>query len=288
MTAPAPPTETTNVTARGEVRAIVAVTGVADDQGDVIEPGAIAASLAKRGLKLCNHHDQRRPIGRVVEAVELRPGDRRLPRYTADGRPWPRAAGALLLRAQLNLNTAAGREAHAELSFYGEDGSWSIGYMVPDGGAAQRRNGLRRIRRLDIVHASPVLVGASQHARTLEIKALGATQVKTLPARRRRWSEQVRADARTATQRKARAVPLGDLDELRRERIGRTVERWEREAAQLEDYTELVKRDPRYLMTASGVMLKVLPCERCGADVTFPLQAPTRGDAKVRCELCQR
>lgn len=189
MTAPAPPTETTDVTGRGEVRALVAVTGVVDDQGDLIEPGAVRASLAQRGVKLCAHHDQRRPIGKVTGAVELMPGDRRLPARTADGQPWPRQAGALLLSGRLNLATPAGREAFEELRFYDSDGSWSIGYVVLPGGA-QQRGGVRRIRKLDVVHASPVLVGASRHARTLEVKSLGRTEVKAMPASRRTVSDQ--------------------------------------------------------------------------------------------------
>lgn len=61
--------------------------GIADDQGDLIEPSAIRASLAQRAIKLYHHHDQRRTIGRTVAAVELMPGDQRLPPRTADGRP---------------------------------------------------------------------------------------------------------------------------------------------------------------------------------------------------------
>lgn len=117
--APAPPTETTAVTGQGTVRAIVAVTGVADDQGNLIEPGAIRASLAQRGIKLCYAHDHKCPIGRVTSAVELMPGDRRLPATTADGAPWPRQAGALLLTGKLKLATPAGREAFDEIRFWG-------------------------------------------------------------------------------------------------------------------------------------------------------------------------
>lgn len=103
MTTPAPSGQHTTLSGADTVRAIAAITSIADDQSDVIEPGAIAASLVKRGVKLCVHHDQKRRIGQVTSAVELLPGDRRLP---AD---CPSGAGALRLTGRLNLATQAGR-----------------------------------------------------------------------------------------------------------------------------------------------------------------------------------
>ena len=64
----------------------------------------------------------------MVKAVELPPGDRRLPALTADGDPWPAEAGALLVDGLLNLATPEGRNAYEQIRFDGDDGAWSIGY----------------------------------------------------------------------------------------------------------------------------------------------------------------
>lgn len=87
-------------------------------------------------------------------------------------------------------------------------------------------------------------------------------------------------------ERKAQTVPLGDGDQLRRERLARNVERWEREAAELEAFEELVERDVEYVMAADGVMYRVLPCTRCGNPVRFPRRAPIPATAGVRCDQC--
>lgn len=63
-TALAPLPEPTTITGRAELRAIVAVTGVADDAGDPIESGAFR------------------------EVIEAPRGDRWLPHRTANGAPW--------------------------------------------------------------------------------------------------------------------------------------------------------------------------------------------------------
>lgn len=297
-TALAPPPEATTVTGQGTVRAIVAVTGVPDAAGDLIVPGAFADTLTRRRVALCAHHDQQRPIGRVSSAVELAPGDRRLPARTADGQAWPRAAGALVINGALNLGTVAGREAFAELKFYSDEGSWSIGYTVPPGGASQRGR-VRHLRRVDLLHASPVLIGAHSLARTIEVKShpgIGRTEVKALPVRRTavisrtdreraRWSRlrEIRSDV----ERKAGTVPLGEGELLRAERLRRDAARWEREDGDREPYTALVDRDPRFEMAADGTMYRVLACAGCGLDVTFPRRAPIPAGAIVRCEQCQ-
>lgn len=101
--APAP-TET----ARGEVTALCAITGVSDEVGDVIIPGAFRRTLGKIRPKIVRDHDWKRPIGRCTEVAELLPGDRRLPAVTADGTPWPAEAGALLVHGLLNMSNPDG------------------------------------------------------------------------------------------------------------------------------------------------------------------------------------
>jgi len=116
-TAPTPDTAT--VTPEGVVELIAAVTGIQDDVGDIIRPGAFRRTIAERRPKVCSNHRWDQPIGRVLDIKELLPGDPRLPRTTGDGRAWPRAAGALVATAQLNMATKAGREAFEVIRFFG-------------------------------------------------------------------------------------------------------------------------------------------------------------------------
>jgi len=142
------------------------------------------------------------------------PGDRRLPARTPDGEPWPAEAGALLIKGMFNLDTEAGRTAHANAKFYAEDAAYSIGYKVTPTGA-RMRGGLRYVTDLDVFEVSQVLHGAHPWARGLppEVKHRpGQLEVKAMPVRARR-----------------RRVPLGELDRMRHERIRRDVARWERE-----------------------------------------------------------
>ncbi|GLZ28171.1 hypothetical protein Lesp02_03610 [Lentzea sp. NBRC 105346] len=69
----------------GTIEAFVAVTGVVDDVGDVIVPGAFTRTLARLRPKRADAHDWRTPIARTLDVRELPPGDRRLPQHTADG-----------------------------------------------------------------------------------------------------------------------------------------------------------------------------------------------------------
>jgi HK97 family phage prohead protease len=70
----------------GVMEVLAAVIGVVDEVGDVIVPGAFADTLATRRPKVCLGHDWNRPIGKVLDIVELLPGDSRLPKTTAEGK----------------------------------------------------------------------------------------------------------------------------------------------------------------------------------------------------------
>lgn len=73
--------------ATGIVEALVAVTGIVDKVSDVIEIGALTKSLRRQTPQMCLGHDWSRVIGRTISAVELLPGDPRLPRTAPDGSP---------------------------------------------------------------------------------------------------------------------------------------------------------------------------------------------------------
>ncbi len=303
MTAALAPAPSTPRTADdGSVRFLAAITGVPDQVGDVLVPGCFQRTLARIRPKIVDGHDWKRLVGRVTEAIELLPGDKRLPARTPDGEPWPRDAGALLVHGQFNLATEAGRNACENSRFFGADASYSIGYKVRPGGA-RHRGGQRHITDCDLFEVSPVLFGAHGWARQLpaEVKSRppAGLEVKTMPTRRRdavitraereraRWSKlrAIRADVEA----KSGTVPLGELDQLRHERIGRAVGRWDRENGDddREPFAQLAARGHRYEMTSDGTLLRVLPCASCASSVRFPARAPVRPGVAVRCPGCR-
>ena len=164
------PPATSTVAPEGIVELIAAITGIADDVSDIINPGAFRRTLRERRPKVCANHRWDAPIGRVLDIKELLPGDPRLPRTTGDGRAWPRAAGALVATAQLNMSTKAGREAFEVIKFFGPaESAFSIGYKVTPGGASHR-GGIRYITDLDLYEISAVLHGANRYATLLSVK----------------------------------------------------------------------------------------------------------------------
>jgi hypothetical protein len=76
------------------------------------------------------------------------PGDRRLPKQTGDGNPWPKSAGALWARFQVNLESEDGRGAFSAAKFYGpSESTYSIGYRTTR--ARQRGSRHQERRRVD-------------------------------------------------------------------------------------------------------------------------------------------
>jgi hypothetical protein len=154
----------------GVVTALVSVTGIVDNVSDIIKPGAYTKTLQKRIPKGVWHHSWEKSISKTLEIKELMPGDPALPTTLPDGSPWPKAAGALQVKMQFNLNTQRGREAYEDVKFFGDQQEWSIGYNVPVGGATQEK-GIRTIDYLDLFEYSPVLFGAMSAARTESVKS---------------------------------------------------------------------------------------------------------------------
>lgn len=160
--------------AKGIVSAIVSVTNIADHGNDIIMPGAYSDTLKARMPKVCWSHDWKTPVGKVLEAEELMPGDPRLPMKL-------RAlnAGALVSVNQFNLKTQRGNEAFADVLFWGDEGEWSIGYNAnpPEGKAINNRDtGLRELWKVALFEVSPVLFGMAPHTATLSMKTLTAPQ----------------------------------------------------------------------------------------------------------------
>ncbi|GIH95422.1 HK97 family phage prohead protease [Planobispora siamensis] len=159
----------------GVVEAIVSVTGVVDSDNDVIEPGVYAESLARRHPKGIFSHDWKKWASRTEVIEEWLPGDPRLPKTTKNGQPWPAQAGALYVKTRYNLDTTTGRDAYHDVKFFSEVGQceWSIGYRVPRGKGVRGKDGIRRIKGIDLFEYSPVLFGANSQTGTLAVKAIG-------------------------------------------------------------------------------------------------------------------
>lgn len=161
----------------GVVEAIVSVTGVEDDDGDTIEPGAYADTLKKRTPKGIFSHDWKRWSSRTEAIEELMPGDPRLAEYASKmAKPWPAGAGGLYVRTRYNLNTQTGRDAYEDVKFFSatNECEWSIGYRVPKGKAVRAKGGGRRLKAVDLFEYSPVLFGANSMSGTLSVKAAPA------------------------------------------------------------------------------------------------------------------
>jgi hypothetical protein len=154
----------------GVVEAIVAVTGVVDEVGDVFVPGSFRRTIGEIKAKGVSAHDWKIPVSKALEAEEWMPGDTRLPATLPNGKPWPSEAGAVYVKALHNLRTEAGRTAYENALFYGADQNYSVGYKVRPGGAV-KKGGIRYIRDHDWYEWSDVLHGANRLAHLLSVKA---------------------------------------------------------------------------------------------------------------------
>lgn len=156
---------------KGIVEAVIAVTGIKDEVNDIIVPGAFAKTLEKRTPKGVWSHNWDSPVSKTLQAVELLPGDSRLPKFMANGKAWNPSAGALYIQCEFNMGTQRGRDAFADVKFFGGEQEWSLGYNVPVGGAQiESKTGIRMINYLDFFEYSPVLFGAMPEARTMSVK----------------------------------------------------------------------------------------------------------------------
>ncbi|MFJ3793445.1 2'-5' RNA ligase family protein [Kitasatospora sp. NPDC090091] len=149
-----------------------------DEVGDVILPGAFTRTLSSRPVKPVFSHEWKDPIGVCHQVAEWLPGDPRLPKTTPMGKPWPKEAGALVADVGFNLRTTRGRDTFEQVRQWHDEGGgaqWSIGYVVPKGGATKRA-GVRIIHDLDLYEVSPVLHGAHPLTMALEVKGNPAGQ----------------------------------------------------------------------------------------------------------------
>jgi len=151
--------------AKGIVEAFVAGIGNKDSVGDICASGAFNASLKRRKPRVVWGHNWNDPIGKVLEIYEVPATDPRLPEKMKRA-----GIGGLYAKVQFNLNSEKGREAFANVQFFGLEQEWSIGYKTLDAifDPAKQANVLKEV---ELYEVSPVLHGANQLTGTISVKA---------------------------------------------------------------------------------------------------------------------
>ncbi len=151
--------------AEGIVECFVAGIGNKDSVGDVVISGAFAKSLTRRKPRVVWGHNWNEPIGKVLEMYEVPNSDPRLPaKMKAAG------IGGLYAKVQFNLNSEKGKEAFANVAFFGVEQEWSIGYKTLD--AVYDPNIKANIlKEVELYEVSPVLHGANQLTGTISVKS---------------------------------------------------------------------------------------------------------------------
>lgn len=174
----------------GEVTAVVSVTNVVDEVGDIILPGAYSATLAKRKPKGVWSHSWKDWVARTEEIREFAPGDPQLKSLLDEaGAVLPANAGALVVRCKFNMDDPDSYKAYQKVKFFSETNEcqWSIGYSVPPKMGVRDAKGIRRISGLELFEYSPVLFGAATQSTSLSVKSLDPIE----------WPDREQKDAET-------------------------------------------------------------------------------------------
>ena len=150
--------------AEGIVECFVSGIGNKDSVGDIVLPGAFNESLKRRKPRVVWGHSWNDPIGKVLEIYEVPSSDPRLPQKMKKA-----GIGGLFAKVQFNLNAEKGREAFANVAFFGEEQEWSIGYKTLQANfdPVQQANMLKEV---ELYEVSPVLHGANQLTGTISVK----------------------------------------------------------------------------------------------------------------------
>ena len=151
--------------AQGIVECFVAGIGNKDSVGDIVISGAFTKSLMRRKPRVVWGHNWNDPIGKVLEIYEVPPNDPRLPAKMKAAN-----IGGLFAKVQFNLNSEKGKEAFANIAFFGEEQEWSIGYKTLDAIYDNTRQA-NVLREVELYEVSPVLHGANQLTGTISVKS---------------------------------------------------------------------------------------------------------------------
>lgn len=149
---------------RGEFMGYGSIFGNTDLGGDIVERGAFAATLAKRGpadIAMLWGHDLRQvPIGKWLDMREDERG--------------------LQVRGQLTLDIPQARNVHAALR-NGTVKGLSIGYRIPPGGAEMDRGGkVRRIKSVELFEVSVVTFPMNQRAQVARVKSAAQLSIEDI------------------------------------------------------------------------------------------------------------
>jgi uncharacterized protein len=140
--------------------------GKLDRAGDIVMPGAFAASLNLRGaagIRMLFQHDPAEPVGTWVDIEETQRG--------------------LFVRGRLDLNVQRGRELASLLENGAIDGL-SIGFKTQQA-MVDRKSNARRITKIDLWEISlvtfPMLDGARVSKKAIRARALAEQLFTTGP-----------------------------------------------------------------------------------------------------------
>lgn len=149
----------------GIVECFVSGIGNKDSVGDICATGAFAKSLLRRKPRVVWGHNWNDPIGKVLEIYEVPASDPRLPMKMKMA-----GIGGLYAKVQFNLQSEKGKEAFANVAFFGEEQEWSIGYKTL---RAQYDDNLQAnvLYEVELYEVSPVLHGANQLTGTISVKS---------------------------------------------------------------------------------------------------------------------
>jgi len=151
--------------AQGIVECFVAGIGNKDSVGDICAPGCFTESLKRRKPRVVWGHNWNEPIGKVLDIYEVNPNDPRLPMKMKRA-----GIGGLYARVQFNLKSERGKQAFLDVSFFGTEQEWSIGYKTLDADYDSQRQA-NVLKEVELYEVSPVLHGANQLTGTISIKA---------------------------------------------------------------------------------------------------------------------
>jgi HK97 family phage prohead protease len=149
---------------QGIVECFVAGIGNKDSVGDVCASGAFTKSLLRRKPRVVWGHNWNDPIGKVLEIYEVGPQDPRLPMKMKIA-----GIGGLFAKVQFNLQSEKGKEAFANVAFFGEEQEWSIGYKTLRAQFDQKSQA-NILYEVELYEVSPVLHGANQLTGTISVK----------------------------------------------------------------------------------------------------------------------
>ena len=240
--------------AEGIVEAFVSGIGNKDHVGDIVESGAFDASLRRRKPRVIWGHEWNRPIRKVLEMYEVRPGDPRLPEQMRRAN-----IGGLYAKVQFNLLTDSGKEAFANVAFYGEEQQWSIGYKTVKS-ARDPQMKANRLIEVELFEISPVLHGANQLTSTVSIKAADTVNNVTSSADVT-WSESSSNSHTTEDHYQIPAPP--------EEKAMFDFEIDEKGGMMMRPGTQLLKEADDYMLVFSGGKTMMIPKMKVGGETYY-------------------